>query len=580
MIVRDRRKVRPVKITAYDFEWHPDTLQVTVCGAYDERGYRHYSGVDHFLLGELTPENSGRRFYAHFGGASDMVFLLRPFLKDSRYQVRGIFSGSSAILVRITRGDLRWDFCDSYWTMKTPLREIGKWLGGGDWDKGRVDFRSATLSQLREYNCQDNRILFEALCRFQDLIISKGGKLGITAASTAMNLFLRRFLKRPIQNGARAGAISLNDWVRGAYCASRVENIRLSCDDAYAWDINSSFPYSMTGPVPGSPLPRVGGATLPDKGLWCADVTVNVGEQYLPPLPMRGPDGRVFFPTGRFRTRIMSDDMACGDFDIEKVHGFVRFEERDDLKDFAEEFYQLRLQSEGFDAPVWKIVLNSLYGKFAEQGLKEVLLVNPLERDVEKQVMLAPGIYIGEENVDIPHEHVPISACITARSRWNLRQYMLRATREHPRGWVYNCDTDGFVCDATFEQGKALGDLKNDYVVKRGTFAGSKLYAVDIVKNGEERTLVKAKGFSRKVSEGGIAEPLTYQDFVELHEGATVRVQRFKRLRELIRSQGADYEPQQITMNKRLNKALKPKRAPVAGGPDTRPWEVGELLGD
>lgn len=575
MIVRDRRKARPVPITAYDFEWHPDTLQITTGGAFDERGFRSYSSVEHFLLGELTPENSGRRYYAHFGGASDMVFLLKPFLRDSRYQVRGIFSGSSAILVRVERGDHRWDFCDSFWTMRVPLRKIGEWLGPGYY-KGAPDLRTATIDEIRDYNRQDNLILYEALCRFQDLVISKGGRMGITAASTAMSLFLKRFLKAPIQNQAKAGGVTLNEWVRKAYCASRVEVFRHECDEALAWDINSSFPYSMTGPIPGSPLPRVGGFRgLPDSGLWCADVTVNVPEQYIPPLPYRGPDGRVFFPTGRFRTRVMSDDMACADFQVEKVHALVRFEERDDLREFAEEFYQLRLASEGFDGPVWKIVLNSLYGKFAEQGAKEVLLINPLERDVTTQTMLAPGIYVGEEEIDVPHEHVPISACITARSRWNLRQYMLRATSEHPRGWLYNCDTDGFTCDASFEQSKELGGLKNDYAIARGAFYGSKLYAVE---TPDGKTIVKAKGFSRKVGEGGEREPITYQDFVELTEGKPVKVQRFKRIRELLRQQGLNYEPAQVTQLKRLNCELKPKRARLAASPDTRPWEVGELF--
>src|SRR5690242_3549637 len=108
-----RSVIRP---TAYDFEWEERcvlhggrkprkkdigdecfictnfTFRVTLCGAYDERGYRGYPTVKAFLRGELTRANQGRFYYAHFGGASDMVFMLRELVDDERYAIKGVFS--------------------------------------------------------------------------------------------------------------------------------------------------------------------------------------------------------------------------------------------------------------------------------------------------------------------------------------------------------------------------------------------------------------------------------------------------------------------------------------------------------
>lgn len=353
MIEPNRKPAKIKKITTYDFEWNPETYEITLCGAYDERGYRWYTSVEHFILGELTPENAGRTYYAHFGGASDMIFLLRPFLKDTRYSVRAIFSGSSAILVHIEKGAFTWQFVDSYWTLRVPLWKIGEWLG---FPKLKIDFDKCTQAELITYNERDNEILFKAMNSFQESILLSGGELGITAASTSMKCFLRKYLKKPINNAQR-----FQDFARQGYTASRVEDIRRTCDRANYYDINSSFPFSMTMPCPGSPLGRCDQKRLPDSGLYMAEVSTYTPEdEYLPALPHRY-DGRVFYPTGPLRTVVTQDDVLAGGFKIKKVHKVVRYEDRDDLRAFAHDFYTLRKRGSGFESEVYKIVLNSLY---------------------------------------------------------------------------------------------------------------------------------------------------------------------------------------------------------------------------
>jgi hypothetical protein len=91
---------------------------------------------------------------------------------------------------------------------------------------------------------------------------------------------------------------------------------------------------------------------------------------------------------------------------------------------------------------------------------------------------------------------------------------------------------------------------------------------------------VKAKGFSRIVSDdSGERTPLTYADFLELQSGESVKIERMRRIRELMsdaKTRGLDdYEPDVIRAMKRL-RAPTPKRCISSDG-STRPWSVSEL---
>lgn len=580
--------IRPVRgealraqITTYDLEWEPLPFRpgrpvpsaplgrleggqrFRLAGVYDERGYRSYTTIPAFIDGELTTTNRGRRFYAHFGGAADMVHILPHLLSDKRFRISGAFSGSSAILVRVERISDRftWTFVDSFWTIRTSLRAMGEWLG---MPKGSCAW-DAPLAELRTYNEQDCAILHAAMMRVQDAVLSEGGELGITAASTSMRTFLRRFLKRPIRNSEAVDA-----YARRSYVASRVEVFRPNCERANYYDINSSFPYSMTMACPGNPgrMRR----TLPKRGLWIADCDVATlpGEDY-PTLPFRSASGRVFFPRGAFRASITSEDLQAGGFRILRVHSAVGFEERDDLREFAETFYRLRQQS-GFEGKVYKIVLNSLYGKFAERPEKEVLLGNPRERYLEGQNMIAPGVVVATEVRPVKHSHVAISSLITARSRRLLLEHIRAAAR---RGRVYYCDTDSVVCDAELPTSKELGGLKHEYEIRDGRFYAPKLYAF----RAEGKDHVKAKGFSRVVGEAGEASPITYEQFAKLVSGERVQIERMQRVRELLRESGPGWEPRSILASKGIRVDLRPKRKPTDDG-GSEPWDVREIAGE
>lgn len=566
MVGTPRRRRR---FLVYDMEWVPGTLVLRLIGVFDGKRYRCYKTIEAFLDGELTSGNRGIWMYAHFGGGADFEFILHAMESRPDYKVKCAFSGSSAIICTITRvpnGKNAWHFVDSYWLLRDKLENIAKWIG---MEKGAKEQReedakefyaSAPLDILIEYNEQDCVILWNAISQMQDFLWNLGGQMQKTLASSAMQLFRRRFLKQDIST-----YWAVNEKAMNAYFASRVEVISHECYDAEYYDINSSFPYAMTFPCPGE-FKGVG-VKLPEGKLYIAEVTVTVPETRLPILPMRL-KGRLFFPIGTWRGWWSSVDLELLQEEggrIVKVHQAFYFESFDDLKEYALTLYQMRLKAQTpFEKTALKLAMNSLYGKFAEGEEKESLILHPDVIDREEWEMLFPGAWMITKTVPVPHRHVPVSVFITARARQTLYEYA------SPCETVHYFDTDGFSTNDKLFTEDRLGGLKLEKRIRRGRFVAPKIYCLE----GEELTKdgwkelgdkgVRAKGFSR----------MTVAKFEELLEGKTVRYERMRRIRELARSGG--FKPTEDIIEKQLRHTTIPKRFHYPDG-ESRPWHVKEL---
>jgi hypothetical protein len=563
--------------TVYDLEWIPGTLEVRMVGVYDERGYRWYPDVSTFLNTELTSTNRGRWFYAHAGGLADIQFVLEQILTTKKYQVDAKFSGSSAIIVKIKDSKNCWTFIDSYWLLREKLETIGEWVGieKGEKEHRRTEeearefYTSAPLGVLKAYNETDCVILYTAIGEMQSALLEMGGQLQMTQAASAMNLFRRRFLKRDIETHG-----FINEQIRSAYFASRVEVFSSKCYDANYYDINSSFPYAMTLPCPGEFLGNL--STLPDYGLYFADVTIDIEESYLPPIPTRIA-GRLFFPTGKWRTWLSSVDIELLQRDgskIRKVHEVYHFAPFDDLKSYAETLYNRRKAApEGFLKVAYKLLLNSLYGKFAESPFKSSLLIDPdpnrIDYIFDQQLM--PGVWLTEREIPVPHMHVPISAHITAVGRRTLFEFLSYCRDSH------YCDTDGFSTTETLSTTSELGGLKLEKLIREGTFVLPKLYRLEgLTLVGKEWKDLETETPHQGVKSKGFSRP-TVEKFLALQAGKEIEAVRMNRVKEQLRK--GDTKPREVTITKRLNLLdAVPKRFTYPDG-ETRPWHISELKG-
>jgi hypothetical protein len=590
-------KLKKRKIAVYDLEWIPETSKLTLAGFYDGETYKAYKSMAGLLNRMLSRENRGTYIYAHAGGLFDMLWVLEELMKNDHYLVEASFSGSSAVVVRIRRGHDTWVLIDSYWLLRDKLDHLARTCGmaktrgsyvcsnypacghvgrvcegapkcGCGTEPESLCMFYAPREALLPYNMQDCKILYTAITMFQDSILEMGTDLQLTIASTAMRFFRRKYLKSEIVTST-----ALSDAVRPAYIASRVEPYREFGEDLNLYDINSSFPYAMTFPTPGALLAKTD--RIPSKGLYVATCTVEVPEMFLPPLGRRAKrDGRIYFPTGRWEGMFSRPDLElleeCGG-KIDRVGEVLLFESRTDFADYATDLYEKRRATKDeFEKMLYKLFMNSCYGKTAESRDKTMMVIHPKtlgcphdgkhEHIGERGELLAecveelfPGVVLISEEKEIAHEHVPIAMQVTAEARRTLYRYAQSCKED-----LYYSDTDSLYTHQTFPDSSALGGLKFEKNVKKAHFLAPKLYKTD----GK----VKSKGFSR----------MTEAQYDGLQLGEAVPIERLLRIREMARSQSR-LAPHLEKLEKRLQLGkTRPKRNMRGNGEASAPWDVRE----
>lgn len=505
------------RITVYDLEWLPGTykngLPLRIVGAYDERGYRSFQTAEAFLDWALTQANNGRRFYAHAGGLADILFLLQHFIARD-YECSGVSSGSSLIILVVKRGRNTWLFVDSYWTLRSGLADVGTSLGkfpdGTTAEKGDCAF-DAPLPELETYNRQDCKILWHALRRMEDELWELGGELKCTLASSAMNLFRRAYLPTTLYVPG-----NVNDTLRDGYFGGRVEVYQRHVETrGYYYDINSSYPHSMSKKLPGSYT----GSSRKIRPYSWVFATVRT-DGYCPALPYKS--DALYFPTGKFSGWFYVDELEQSGVEILEVDQVMHFSPQEFMAPYVSELFGRRKTStDEFARLCYKLLLNSLYGKLGERTEKSKIIIKPsrewllesreiAKREIahglpESRPMLMPGVYLEACSVEVPHEHVALCSAVTAHSRINLRRYMTSTPT------IYYCDTDSIVTnDPALPTSKELGGLKQEKAFDAASFPAPKIYMID-----DE---LKCKGFPRKA----IAEAMSYEPLLAMSEGRAI----------------------------------------------------------
>jgi DNA polymerase type B, organellar and viral len=600
------RPAKRLRHTAYDLEWNPQSLETRLVGVFDDDGYRSYRTLREFLNGEMTHNMRGRHFFAHAGGSFDVQFVLEEIMRDPSFQVEASFSGSAAVIVRVLKDKHKWTFVDSYFLMRDSLEKIGKAIGleklkcvvcAGKDEKCTHMF-DAPMKVLREYNRRDCEIVHRAVSWVQDQLLELGGELRPTIASCGMALFRRNYLKRSIRTSGK-----INEVLREAYCASRVEVVKSRAKRAEYYDINSSFPHSMTKPQPADLLMISNRFSPPTRGgretVYFAEVDVCIPPMYLPPLPMKL-GGRIFFPIGSWTGWYSKTDLELLERvggKIEKVHRVYEYQTFQDLENYVTDIYERkRNASHAFIRLLFKYLLNCLYGKFGERTVKDTVLVRPdhiacihkrdgkfLHPDPPHEdscmQIISPGIWRRKDEKEVPHAHVAISANVTSQSRALLYGYL-----EPFQDQLCYLDTDSEVldgrgphfpiehddqCVAKDCDGCKLGSLKHEGTIKDAHFVSPKVYAFTDSKSGKR--VIKSKGFRR----------LGPDEFNELAAFRPVEIERMRGIKEGLATDGT-FGPEWARSKtggpliKRLHSGTLPKRMRTRDGA-SRPWDVEEL---
>lgn len=583
------------RIITYDMEWVPGTLDIRMVCVYDGDRARCYRTVADFLDGELTHKNRGCWFFAHAGGKFDLQFVVDEVIKQNpRWQFNGARTGSSYVVANIKSGHNVFKFVDSYWLFQSSLAEIGEAIGrkktGPKHEKATEEevaawYASVPFEELRDYCINDCVILWEALQAFSETLRDLGSELNPTIASTAMRLFRGKYLSQEIVTSD-----VLNEQVLPSYFSSRVEIFNRYVNQAsHYYDINSSFPYSMTFPVPGNLLGsynRLNESLIDSDTPFFVTGQVDVPDMYLPPLPYRQ-DAKVYFPTGKWNGTFTGVDVRAlleMGGKLTRVDDVLVFSSNEDLRQYALDIYALRkATTDPFERLLYKRLLNSCYGKFSEREEKECLHLNPspeILARLSEDDMILPGVYRESVTRTIEHRHLPIAAYIVARSRGFLTTYLSESSEYH------YCDCDGFSSVDDFVTGNELGDLKLEKLIEPEStiFVQPKAYRLNarVMKDGEwhQKTIVKAKGMSLG---GAIARQNGKEIRLEKEEafnrllgGERIVVRKMKSL--LCNLKSGQTKPREEIVKKQFHLDKDAKRFFYPDG-STRPWSMRELKG-
>lgn len=498
-------------------------------GFFDGDTYYDFLGkscIKDFLEFVLRHKYRGITIYAHNGGRFDFNFLADE-LKHMKYKFEMVFQGSRLLLLKVyqrqykdTNDRYHSDvirFADSVGLLRFKLDDLTKDFNVIHKKLNFMDKKTKERDYeylYRLYKEKDKRFydylkhdvlgLHEVLIKFNNLVQENNGKLGLTIASTSMKTFQKGYLDKQIYMSDRP----INEEMKKAYYGGRTEIFRMYLpDDTYhCYDINSLYPYVMfTNRFPIGKPKHIKNPTLDTIKNHIGITECNViapNDLYLPVLPYKlkiGNHNKLIFPLGSFSgywdNAQLVKALSLG-YKIIPKKGFI-FESSFLFKDYVTNFYELKRKSiSGTPSYILaKLMLNSLYGKFAQNQDSEMLVKinNPndlKDYDVTDIVDIDKGLFkVKSEsrgNFFIPQ----ISIHVTALAQLRLYHYLEMLIN---KGFnVAYCDTDSLFTNGKLPVSDKLGDMKLEYSFKRGYFLLPKTYCY-VKKNGEVK--VKAKGF-------------------------------------------------------------------------------------
>lgn len=338
---------------------------------------------------------------------------------------------------------------------------LGRDLG---YEKLHVDFTKVTDDELAYYCKRDTEILEKFILSYVEFVnANELGSLRLTLASQSLAAWRKRFMRKTVFIHNNETALTLE---RAAYHGGRSECFRIGRQDKQRYnyfDINSMYPYMMkSSVVPIQLLSTIGEIPLHRLLLYIkahyviADVEL---ETDTPAYPLVH-DGKLMFPTGHFRTVLHHRELsyAVARNHVVKVHSLTNYQFANIFGHYVDFFYDQKLRAKQTDNKSWylisKLFMNSLYGKMAQTGVKQMIVEGPYERIIQRYEghSLVTGDYDshinwfgtnvyesreGESSYSFP----ACAGAITANARMYLWDIIECAGREN----VYYCDTDSII---------------------------------------------------------------------------------------------------------------------------------------
>lgn len=497
--------------------------------------------------------------------------------------------GSEIINISIDKNKNKINFRDTFNFLKCSVHSLGKILGIPKMPKpkfiGNKPKNEIERKQLELYNVNDSYISFKFADFLQNSFNKIGTNLKYTIASTSMSLFQNKYLKTfIIQNDKKV----IKELYNGYYGGRTEVFKRGLIKNCYLYDINSLYPYVMQKyqfPNP-STLKIINN---PDKsvfkyeGLSLCEIETPK-DLNIPLLPFRNTD-KLIFLLGKFtnyQTHIEIRKAIELGYKIKPIKSFVYTKTFNPFKDFVTDLYKKRMiyKKENNNMQiVFKILSNSLYGKFAQRLEQPILFFvnsqeskNKINKYIQtniqlfneglpekykidtpdKRTIIVNGICYDEPRIyyitDLDKQSFPyfinpiLSIYITSIARIEL--YKLFEKVKKLKGDVLYCDTDSVITNIKLNTSENIGDIKMEYEIEKGLIIKPKFY---YIKTKEQKDIYKTKGISNfKVYDNETNKPLTekqkqqnkqktFDNFSELLINKKITYTKFTKMKESLR---------------------------------------------
>jgi hypothetical protein len=454
-----------------------------------ERNISVYSENSFELLDFFT-NKFNRAWFVCFNLAFDGLVVAR-ILKDSDYDVKAVLAGSRMIRLTVTHGKSKWIFCDLRNILPIGnLEKVGEMLKFPKLEKPEYLGKRAPKTQdeklyFRKYAMRDAEICYKAA----KMINQEYKTWRTTAAGLAIRVYKRDFCSVKKFRGYES---TVNDKLRLAYHGGRTECFIRGMNHVpeQTYDINSLYPYVMDikqYPNVSLPFRNKSDVNLDYEGI--AHVIVSCEHPY-PPICVKRkfPDGteKLVFPNGKYEGWFTYPELrTIEEHNLGKIYKvFETYEWQQSFNPFSKyvkHFYDLKEKATLTDSPkktMYKINLNSLYGKLGEHGACSLLVFDG--ENVKEIITL-------DAKTSWYHS-VPLAAYITAYARLENWQYL----RECKPETMFYTDTDSFhtATDLNRYCSNKLGKLKLEKTAKiaDACYIRAKFYMI----NDE----IKLKGFA------------------------------------------------------------------------------------
>lgn len=416
---------------------------------------------------------------------------------------------------------------DTFLLMPTSLKNLGaKWET--DLETHHLDAPPEHRTKILDYCTQDCKVLLEAYRRFCKVFT--GDEFKHCKPTAAANAFRELKKTLPDANPTLFRTTGVYDEkMREYYHGGIVNTFGKSRDltgEFTMVDANSMYPAAMLNaqhPASNRFVVAANPKLTPDGKLskFGDRIFFIKFDGYSSILPHVGLKGLEYDVVGQYSvtSHELQAALKYGLVRVDKIIEVLVFADTCDFSEFVETYYQKRMDCKAQKDPiadVYKIVLNSAYGKFGQnpenyavnQSTDFKLPPEPLENHSEWRLAGVNNeipIYFWEcekvlEKEDANYINVAAAASITGAARACLIEAIGAVISAG--GCVHYCDTDSIVFEGkpTMQLGDKLGQWKIEAELSRVVIAAPKLYALEYAdKPGKFK--VASKGVRVKAEE-------------------------------------------------------------------------------